>query len=313
MTEMLRITTRKSPLALWQAEFIKLQLQQAHPDLRIELIKVSTSGDALLDTSLSKIGGKGLFVKELEQALARNEADLAVHSVKDVPAELPAGFAMPIICARGNPYDAFVSNQAQTLTELPPGAIIGTSSLRRQAQLLARRPDLVIKPLRGNLQTRLDKLDKGEFNGIILACAGLLRLNLEQRIRQSLAIDWLLPAVGQGALGLEIRAGDARVEQLLGPLYDANTMICVSAERAMNQRLAGGCQLPVAGFATLNEDHLCLEGRVGAPDGSQLLRVIQSCSVTVNSHQAVQQAETLGLAVAEELVTQGANEILMAL
>ncbi len=301
----LKIATRQSPLALWQAEFIRARLQALDPDLRVELVTFVTQGDKILDTPLAKIGGKGLFVKELERALLDGEADLAVHSLKDVPMTLPEGLILPVICEREDPRDAFVSNQYAALAELPVGAVVGTSSLRRRCQLLAARPDLVVHDLRGNVGTRLSRLDAGQYDAIILASAGLHRLGLGARIRELLPVGLSLPAVGQGALALECRAGDLTTLARIEALRHTPTQQCVTAERAMNHALMGGCQVPIAGYATLQDGVLTLEGRVGAIDGSQLLRA----SATAPADQA----EALGLAVAQQLRAQGAEALLQPL
>lgn len=303
----LRIATRKSPLAWQQAETIKHLLQQHHPDLEVELVGLTTQGDRILDVTLNKIGGKGLFIKELEQAMLDGRADIAVHSMKDVTAELPEGFTLAAICKRHEPYDALVSNQYQTLADLPQGACIGTSSLRRQAQLKNIRPDLTVNMLRGNLNTRLRKLDNGEFDAIILAAAGLSRLGLAERISSRLSVDECLPAVGQGALGIECLADNQQVQKLLRPLQHQETTVCVTAERAVNQRLEGSCQVPIAALANLEPagETLTLRARVGWPDGSKLLQAERSGTAN--------QAEQLGLQAAEDLLSQGAGEILTAL
>jgi hydroxymethylbilane synthase len=254
----LKIATRQSPLALWQADYVASKLRKFHPDLNIELIKIVTQGDKILDTPLAKIGGKGLFIKELEVSMLNGEADIAVHSMKDVPMQLPSGFSLDIICPREQPRDAFVSNNYDQLQQLPQNAIVGTSSLRRQCQLQALRPDLQIKDLRGNVGTRLGKLDAGEYDAIILAAAGLIRLGLPQRIAQTIDDDLLLPAVGQGAVGIETREGDNQTIELLKPLSCATTTTRVTAERAMNRKLEGGCQVPIAGFAEIIKDELVL-------------------------------------------------------
>lgn len=313
MIDILRIATRKSPLALWQAEFVKAELQRFHPQLQIELVPMVSLGDQILDVTLSKVGGKGLFVKELEVAIQNGEADIAVHSMKDVPMILPAGFELPIICERENPHDAFVSSHLAHIDELPQGAVVGTSSLRRQAQLLAKRPDLQIRFLRGNVGTRLAKLDAGEYDAIILASAGLLRLQLNERIRHSIAREFILPAVGQGAVGIECRAGDDAVKALLAPLYHPDTALRVRCERAMNRRLNGSCQVPIAGFAVLEADTLHLEGRVGKPDGKQLLVAHGKITLTGAHATDVVSAEAMGIEVAEQLLAQGAEQILQAL
>lgn len=299
-----RIATRQSPLALWQAHFVADALRTHHPGLTVELLTLVTRGDKILDTPLAKIGGKGLFVKELEVAMLEGRADLAVHSMKDVPMAFPEGLGLTAICVREDPRDAFVSNHFADIDALPPGAVVGTSSLRRQCQLRRYRPDLVIKDLRGNVNTRLAKLDNGEYDALILASAGLIRLNMAERIRAALPEALLLPAVGQGAVGIECRLDDARTRALLAPLNHLDTAICVSAERAMNTRLQGGCQVPIAGFATLHDGQLTLQGRVGSLDGSQLLQA--------EAHGAAADAVLLGEQVAEQLLAAGAAEILAA-
>lgn len=304
MPREIRIATRKSALALWQAEYVKSALEQAHPGLRVSLVPMVSRGDKLLDAPLAKIGGKGLFVKELETALLENEADIAVHSMKDVPMDFPEGLGLYCICEREDPRDAFVSNRFDSLDALPAGSIVGTSSLRRQAQLLARRPDLRIHFLRGNVNTRLAKLDTGEYDAIILAAAGLIRLGFEDRIRSSISVDDSLPAGGQGAVGIECRTADAEVHALLAPLHHRDTAVRVNAERALNKRLNGGCQVPIACYAVLEGDQLWLRGLVGQPDGGQLLRA--------ESRAPADEAEQLGVRVAEDLLGQGAETILKA-
>jgi hydroxymethylbilane synthase len=296
------IATRKSPLAMWQAEFIKAELEKAHSHLQVELLPMTTRGDQLLDSPLSKIGGKGLFVKELEQHLLDGTADIAVHSMKDVPMFFPEGLKLGPICQRENPYDAFVSNHYQTIDQLPEGAIVGTSSLRRQCQLQRYRPDLVVHSLRGNVQTRLSKLDAGEFDAIILAAAGLTRLAMQQRIASIIDSTISLPACGQGALGIELRVGDDETAALIDVLRDEQTSICVTAERALNTRLNGGCQVPIGGFAELSGDTLFIRGLVGSVDGTQMLYA--------QAQGSKEQAEQLGIQVADELLAQGANKIL---
>lgn len=297
-----RIATRKSPLALWQAEFVAAELRRVHPGLTVELVTMTTQGDKVLDSPLAKIGGKGLFVKELETSLLNGETDIAVHSMKDVPVELPEGLHLPVICVREDPRDAFVSGKYAHIDELPQGARVGTSSLRRQCQLRQRRPDLVIQDLRGNVGSRLDKLDRGDFDAIILAAAGLLRLNLGQRITQTLGTDIMLPAVGQGAVGIECRSNDPETLALLLPLNHGETQIRVTAERAMNHRLEGGCQVPIAGHAELSGNRLRLRGLVGRPDGSLLVRGEVS--------GPADQANQLGISLADDLLSRGAREIL---
>src|SRR5690554_3943869 len=301
----IRIATRKSALALWQAEFVKAELEAAHPHLKVTLVPMVSRGDQLLDSPLSKIGGKGLFVKELETALLAKEADIAVHSMKDVPMAFPEGLGLYCVCEREDPRDAFVSNNYANLDELPQGSIVGTSSLRRQAQLLAQRPDLQINFLRGNVNTRLAKLDAGEYDAIILAAAGLLRLGFADRIRSSLDVSSNLPSGGQGAVGIECRSADKAIHELLKPLHHADTAYRVIAERALNKHLNGGCQVPIACYAVLEGDELWLRGFVGQPDASVLLYAER------RAHKS--EAEALGVAVAEDLLAQGAGEILAVL
>lgn len=310
MIETIRIATRKSPLALWQAEFVKSELMKFHPQLNVELLPISTRGDKILDVALAKVGGKGLFVKELEVAIHEGMADIAVHSMKDVPMELPEGFDLPIICEREVPFDAFVSNDFKHIDDLPMGAIVGTSSLRRQAQLLAQRPDLNIHFLRGNVGTRLSKLDAGEYQAILLASAGLIRLNLADRIRHSIDSDWLLPAVGQGAVGIETRANDARIQDVLAPLHHPETALRVTAERSMNRALNGGCQIPIAGYAVFNGATIELEGRVGSVDGKTLLKVRQQQVLSDDTLENMFRVDHLGRSVANQLLALGAGEIL---
>lgn len=301
----LKIATRQSPLALWQAEHIRSRLNQLYPDLTVELVKFVTQGDKILDTPLAKIGGKGLFVKELEAALLDGRADLAVHSMKDVPMHLPEGLTLAVICEREDPFDAFVSNQYQHFNELPQGAKVGTSSLRRKCQILQQRPDLEIIDLRGNVGTRLSKLDEGLYDAIILASAGLKRLGLADRIRHSLSAEISLPAVGQGALGLECRSNDSALLKLIEPLQHQETSNCVRAERAFNAYLEGGCQVPIAGYATLRNDQIQIEGRVGSVDGKVILKAQRV--------GAIEQAEQLGEQLAQDLLAQGAGDLLKAL
>ncbi|OTG81263.1 hydroxymethylbilane synthase [Acinetobacter sp. ANC 4558] len=301
----LKIATRQSPLALWQAEHIRARLEGMYENLNVELVTFVTQGDKLLDTPLAKIGGKGLFVKELEAALLDGRADLAVHSMKDVPMALPEGLTLAVICEREDPLDAFVSNTYAHFKDLPIGATIGTSSLRRKCQILQARPDLKIADLRGNVGTRLSKLDEGQYDAIILASAGLKRLGLEQRIRHTLQADVSLPAVGQGALGLECRENDQDVLNLILPLLHYETDLCVRAERAFNAYLEGGCQVPIAGYATLEDGQIQMEGRVGSLDGQVLLKA-QSCA---KPEEAVQLGENL----AQVLLAQGAGALLKAL
>jgi hydroxymethylbilane synthase len=302
---MLRIATRKSQLALWQAEYVSSLLKHHHPELEIELVKMSTQGDRILDTPLAKVGGKGLFVKELELGMLEGTADIAVHSMKDVPVELPEGLHLPVICPREDPRDAFVSNEYETFYSLPQGAKVGTSSLRRQCQIRAARPDLEILDLRGNVNTRLAKLDAGDYDAIILAVAGLMRLGMEERIRERLSPEISLPAIGQGAIGIECRRDDARVNNLIQPLHDRETSLRVMAERAMNAKLNGGCQVPIAGFAEISHDALMLRGLVGEPDGSNIIRA--------EIAGPVDNAEEMGQVLAEDLLARGAGKILEAL
>ena len=304
MSREIRIATRKSALALWQAEYVKARLEASHPGLKVSLVPMVSRGDKLLDAPLAKIGGKGLFVKELETALMENEADIAVHSMKDVPMEFPEGLGLYCICEREDPRDAFVSNHFDDLDALPPGSVVGTSSLRRQAQLLARRPDLKIQFLRGNVNTRLAKLDAGEYDAIILAAAGLIRLGFGERIRSSIGVDESLPAGGQGAVGIECRTGDSELHALLACLNHAPTATRVVAERALNKRLNGGCQVPIACYAVLEGEQLWLRGLVGQPDGTVLLRA--------EGRAPAAEAEALGVQIAEELLAQGAEQILKA-
>ncbi|MFJ7881909.1 hydroxymethylbilane synthase [Pseudomonas sp. NPDC096917] len=300
----IRIATRKSALALWQAEYVKVRLEQAHPGLAVTLVPMVSRGDKLLDSPLSKIGGKGLFVKELETALLENEADIAVHSMKDVPMDFPEGLGLFCICEREDPRDAFVSNTFASLDELPQGSVVGTSSLRRQAQLLTRRPDLQIRFLRGNVNTRLAKLDAGEYDAIILAAAGLIRLGFEDRITSAISIEDSLPAGGQGAVGIECRSADNEIHALLAPLHHADTAVRVTAERSLNKHLNGGCQVPIACYAVLEGEQIWLRGLVGEPSGGRLL------SAQARAPQSA--ATALGIQVAEDLLAQGAGEILKA-
>ncbi|MFT7491122.1 MAG: hydroxymethylbilane synthase [Pseudohongiellaceae bacterium] len=301
---LLRIATRRSALALWQAEYVKARLESIHPQLSVELLPLTSRGDIILDVPLAKVGGKGLFVKELETALLDDKADIAVHSMKDVPMEFPQGLGLSVICERGDPRDAFVSNKFKHLDELPHGAIVGTSSLRRQSQLLALRPDLEIRFLRGNVNTRLAKLDAGEYDAIILASAGLIRLKMAERISQYIAPEVCLPAGGQGAVGIECRNADTHTHALLAPLNHDLTATAVNAERAMNRRLEGGCQVPIACYAIHQNNGLWLRGLVGEPDGTEIL--------TADISGAVADAEQMGVTLAETLLTAGAGRILSA-
>lgn len=301
----IRIATRKSPLALWQANFVKQQILAHHPNLTVELIPMVTKGDVLLDSPLSKIGGKGLFVKQLEQAILNNEADIAVHSIKDIPAEFPEGLTLATICKRDDIRDSFISNKYSNIDELPNGAIIGTSSLRRQCQLRAKYPHLQIKDLRGNVGTRLAKLDNKQYDAIILASAGLKRLALQDRIKQYIDTDLILPAVGQGAIGIETRADDKKILEILSVLDDKHSRVCIEAERAMNKALQGGCQVPIACYSQLNNNILSLQGLVGRIDGSKIIKVALEGSIT--------EAEKLGQELAKRLLDQGAKTILKEL
>lgn len=304
-TKILRIATRKSPLALWQAEYVSRLLREAHADLQVELVKMTTQGDKILDTPLAKVGGKGLFVKELELGMLNGDADIAVHSMKDVPIEFPEGLHLPVICPREDPRDAFVSNRFESLAALPQGARVGTSSLRRQCQIREKRPDLAILDLRGNVNTRLQKLDKGDYDAIILAAAGLIRLGFNGRIREFIATEVSLPAIGQGAVGIECRLDDPVVNELIAPLNDINTATRVLAERAMNVRLQGGCQVPIAGYAELDKGVLFLRGLVGEPDGSEIIRG--------DIAGPPDNAEEMGQVLADDLLNRGASRILEAL
>ncbi|MDH5391859.1 MAG: hydroxymethylbilane synthase [Gammaproteobacteria bacterium] len=301
----IRIATRKSPLALWQANEVSRQLKQHHPELQIELVTMVTKGDKILDAPLAKVGGKGLFVKELEQGMLDGQADIAVHSMKDVPMDFPQGLYLSVIMERENPHDAFVSNNYACLDDLPANARIGTSSLRRQLQIKAMMPDAEMLDLRGNVNTRLAKLDNGEYDAIILASAGLIRLEFEDRIRHSLTPEQSLPAVGQGAVGIECRQGDTAIESLIAPLNHPQTAIRLQAERALNKGLNGGCQVPIAGYALLEANEIYLRGLVGKPDGSRV--------VFDEIRGPADKAEQLGAELAERLLTAGAAEILSEL
>ena len=303
--KIIRIATRRSPLALWQAEHVAERLEQAFPGCKTELVKMTTQGDRILDAPLAKIGGKGLFVKELEQGMLEGLADIAVHSMKDVPVEFPVGLHLAAILSREDPSDAFVSRHYSSLQELPANARIGTSSLRRQCQIKMLYPDAEILSLRGNVNTRLSKLDAGEYDAIILATAGLKRLGMAERITQCLAPSVSLPAIGQGAIGIECRLDDPEINAMLSVLHDSETGVCVSAERAMNARLSGGCQVPIAGFALLRGAQLFMRGLVGSPDGKVIYRAERTGTQN--------QAEAIGIMIAEDLLAQGADEILQAL
>jgi len=298
----LRIATRKSALAMWQAEHVKTRLESLHPGLEVELLAMSTKGDKILDVPLAKVGGKGLFVKELENAMLENRADIAVHSMKDVPMEFPEGLGLAVISEREDPTDAFVSNKYANFDELPEGAVVGTSSLRRRCQISERRPDLKVDWLRGNVNTRLAKLDNGEYDAIILASSGLKRLGFHDRISCTIDDTISLPAAGQGALGIECRLADTEIIALIKPLIHEPSQTCVIAERAMNRRLEGGCQVPIAGYAVLEDDQLFVRGLVGEPDGSHIIRE--------EVRGPADQAEQLGVQLAEALLAQGAGKIL---
>jgi len=302
-TETVRIATRKSALALWQAEYVKAQLEHFHPGINVELVPMTTKGDIILDTPLAKVGGKGLFVKELEVAMLENRADIAVHSMKDVPVEFPEGLGLEVICPREDPRDAFVSNTIKSFADLPQGAVVGTSSLRRQCQIKALRPDLDIRDLRGNVNTRLKKLDNGEYDAIILAAAGLIRLEMPERIKEFIAPEVMLPANGQGAVGIECRTNDETLKAILAPLGCETTRIRVLAERAMNRALEGGCQVPIGSYAVIQENgEVFLRGLVGATDGSEIL----TSEINGNSENA----EQLGNTLAQQLLEKGADKIL---
>lgn len=299
------IATRASRLALWQARHVQTKLRTLYPDCQVELLEMTTRGDQILDRTLSKVGGKGLFVKELETALLDGRADLAVHSLKDVPVELGHPFTLAVIMDRADPFDALVSNSAANLDELPAGAVLGTSSLRREAQLRACYPKLQVKPLRGNLDTRLGKLDRGDYDAIVLAAAGLQRLGLAERIRSVLPAELSLPAAGQGALGIETLASRADLQAWLAPLASAEASACVLAERAVSRTLGGSCQVPLAAYCIWQDRQLFLRGLVAEPDGSLVLRA--------EARGSADQAEAIGVAVAQDLLQQGADQILAKL
>ena len=301
----LRIATRASPLALWQAEHVAARLEALHSHLKVSLVTMKTRGDQLLDAPLAKVGGKGLFVKELEQGLLDGRADLAVHSLKDVPVDFPDGLELALVMEREDPRDAFVSNRYANLSEMPAGTLVGTSSLRRQTQIRERYPGLRVDWLRGNVNTRLSKLDAGEFDAIILAVAGLQRLGFAERIKSAIEPEECLPAIGQGVLGIEIRGDDQQLRELIAPLAHAETTLQISAERALNQTLNGGCQVPIAGYAVLDQDQIYLRGLVGEPDGSKILRA----EIRGNSAEA----HDLGVQLAHQLLAQGADRILARL
>jgi len=300
--KIIRIATRKSPLALWQANEVSRQLKIHHPELEIELVTMTTKGDRILDAPLAKVGGKGLFVKELEQGMLDGDADIAVHSMKDVPMDFPEGLYLPIIMERENPHDAFVSNNYEKLEDLPANARIGTSSLRRQLQIKASMPDAEMLDLRGNVNTRLGKLDNGDYDAIILASAGLIRLGFEDRIRHSLTPEQSLPAIGQGAVGIECREGDTEIEALIAPLNHSDTNVRLTAERALNKGLNGGCQVPIAGYSLLENNEIYLRGLVGRPDGSEV--------VFDEIRGPATEAAQLGTTLAERLLEAGAGKIL---
>ena len=305
-TKTVRIATRKSALALWQAEYVKARLEHFHPTINVELVPMTTKGDIILDTPLAKVGGKGLFVKELEVAILEDRADIAVHSMKDVPVDFPEGLGLEVICVREDPRDAFISNTIACLNDLPKGAIVGTSSLRRQCQIKALRPDLDIRDLRGNVNTRLRKLDEGQYDAIILAAAGMLRLEMPKRIAEYIEPEVMLPANGQGAVGIECRIDDETIKALLAPLEHKETRIRVLAERAMNKALEGGCQVPIGSYALIKNEkggeEIYLRGLVGAVDGSQIIHS--------EIRGSIEEAEALGVALAQDLLSQGADKIL---
>jgi len=298
----LRIATRKSPLALWQANHVRDALIARHPELDVELLTMTTQGDKILDTPLAKVGGKGLFVKELETGMLEGRADLAVHSMKDVPVEIPQGLCLAAVLPREDPRDVLISNTCSSIDELPQGARLGTSSLRRQSQLRARRPDLRILDLRGNVNTRLSKLDNGEYDAIMLAAAGVKRMGWEARITEFLPPEQFLPAIGQGAIGIEIRNDDARLHELVAELNDDQTAIRIAAERALNEALQGGCQVPIAGYSEISHGVILLRALVGRPDGTELVQGVISGKP--------EDAEELGRVLAEDLLSRGAKQIL---
>ena len=302
------IGTRASKLALWQAEWVKAELERMNPGLEVELNKIKTTGDKILDVPLAKVGGKGLFVKEIEEALIRGEADLAVHSMKDVPTEFPEGLHLAVICEREDPRDAFIAPlegskfKVQRFRELPEGANLGTSSLRRSSQLLSIRPDLKIVQLRGNLETRFRKLDEGQFDAMILAAAGVKRLGWEQRITEIIDPAVSLPAIGQGAIGIECRTDDGFINSLIAPLNHKETSICVRAERALLKRLQGGCQVPIAAHAVIKDGRLVMDGLVGSVTGDRIIKD--------HSEGNIEDAETIGITLGEKLLSMGADKIL---
>lgn len=298
----LKIATRKSPLALWQAEHVKTILQETHSDLTVELVSMTTEGDRFLDAPLVAVGGKGLFIKELETALLEGRADIAVHSMKDVTIDLPEELALPVIMKREDTRDVFISNSYEKIEDLPADAVLGTSSLRRQSQVKALYPKIELKDLRGNVGTRLGKLDNGEYDGILLAAAGILRLGMSERITQFLPHSLLLPAIGQGAIGIECRAGDDVVEKLISPLNHEVTSLCVQTERAFSRRLFGGCQLPIAGQAMIEDNEVTLNGLIARVDGSNVIQSVQKGSID--------DIDSIGIKLAETLLQRGGDKIL---
>jgi hydroxymethylbilane synthase len=298
----IRIATRQSALAMWQTEYVKGRLESAHPGLDVEIVGITTRGDRIQDRPLVEVGGKGLFVKELEHALLSNTADIAVHSMKDVPMDLLAELEIPVLCQREDPRDAFVSNQFSNLDELPEGASVGTSSVRRKSQLAALRADLQFVDLRGNVDTRLRKLDEGQYNAIILAMAGLIRLGWSDRITAALSVEACIPSAGQGAVGIECRTEDVEVKQLITALNHADTFTVVSCERALSRRLQASCEVPVAAYAQLLDDGLRVDGMVASLDGKKVVKA------TLQGQP--DRAESLGVALAEELLDRGAGELL---
>ncbi len=304
-SSIVRIATRQSPLALWQSNYVKIKLQQIYPNLRVDLIGLTTRGDKILDMTLSKVGGKGLFVKELELALIDGLADIAVHSMKDVPMDFPSGLGLQVICEREDPTDAFVSNHYRSLEEMPGNSCVGTSSLRRKTQLLESYPNLKVKDLRGNVNTRLNKLDNKEYDAIVLATAGLVRLGFSERICKRMKPEEFLPAGGQGAIAIESKLDDDKTNRLLDHLNHERSAQCILAERAMNRHLKGGCQTPIAAYAVLtgsNLNKIWLRGLIGSPDGSQIIRN--------DIRGLAKDAEILGVDLAEKLLNQGAGDIL---
>lgn len=298
----IRIATRQSALAMWQSEYVKGRLELEHPGIDVQIVGITTRGDKIQDRPLVEVGGKGLFVKELESALLNESADIAVHSMKDVPMDLLTGMAIPVICEREDPRDAFVSNQYSNIEQLPQGATVGTSSVRRKSQLQALRADIQFKDLRGNVDTRLRKLDEGQYDAIILAVAGLKRLGWADRISAALSVEACIPSAGQGAVGIECRAGDAQIQQLIAPLNHADSFAVVSCERALSRKLQASCEVPVAAYAQLKSGDLHVSGMVASLDGQQVLRT--------NVQGPADEAESLGVALAEELLQLGAADLL---